>query len=70
MRAYGHALETVPLALAENSGLGPIQTLTEVRSQQVNNSNPHLGIDCLNKGTNGKIKLILIHDLHKNEFFN
>nr|CAB3229001.1 T-complex protein 1 subunit epsilon-like [Phallusia mammillata] len=52
MRAYGHALETVPLALAENSGLGPIQTLTEVRAQQVNKNNPHLGIDCLNNGTN------------------
>lgn len=52
MRAYGQALETVPLALAENSGLNPIQTLSDVRSQQVNESNPHLGIDCLQKGTN------------------
>ena len=56
MRAYGQALETVPLALAENSGLHPIQTLSDVRSQQVNESNPHLGIDCLQNGTNGKEK--------------
>jgi len=55
MRAYGQALETVPLALAENSGLSPIQTLTEVRAQQVNKSNPNLGIDCLMRGTNGEL---------------
>ena len=55
MRAYGQALETVPLALAENSGLNPIQTLSDVRSQQVNETNPHLGIDCLQKGTCGNI---------------
>merc|ERR1712136_530500 len=30
MRAYSQALEAVPLALAENSGLDPIQTLTFV----------------------------------------
>ncbi|XP_004227340.2 T-complex protein 1 subunit epsilon-like [Ciona intestinalis] len=52
MRAYGQALETVPLALAENSGLHPIQTLSDVRAEQVNKSNPYLGIDCLQKGTN------------------
>ena len=55
MRAYGQALETVPLALAENSGLNPIQTLSDVRSRQVNESNPNLGIDCLQRGTSGKI---------------
>uniref|UniRef100_H2YMC6 T-complex protein 1 subunit epsilon n=1 Tax=Ciona savignyi TaxID=51511 RepID=H2YMC6_CIOSA len=52
MRAYGQALETVPLALAENSGLHPILTLSDVRAEQVNKNNPHLGIDCLQKGTN------------------
>ncbi|XP_039255717.1 T-complex protein 1 subunit epsilon-like [Styela clava] len=52
MRAYVQALESVPLALAENSGLNPIQTLSDVRSKQVNESNSNLGIDCLNKGTN------------------
>lgn len=51
MRSYARALETVPLALAENSGLNPIQTLSAVRSRQVNEGNSNLGIDCLNKGT-------------------
>ena len=54
MRAFSEALESVPLALAENSGLSPIHTLAEVKSRQTKEKNPKLGIDCLNKGTNGK----------------
>ncbi|XP_052805177.1 T-complex protein 1 subunit epsilon-like [Mya arenaria] len=52
MRAFSSALESVPLALAENSGLSPIHTLAEVKSRQTKENNPRLGIDCLNKGTN------------------
>ncbi|ELT99844.1 hypothetical protein CAPTEDRAFT_161906 [Capitella teleta] len=52
MRAFSEALESIPLALAENSGLAPIQTVAEVKSRQVLEKNPSLGIDCLNKGTN------------------
>merc|ERR1712071_657900 len=39
-----------PLALAENSGLSPILTLTEIKARQVAEKNPALGIDCLFKG--------------------
>lgn len=53
MRAFASALEAVPLALAENSGLSPIETLTQVRSRQINEKNPCLGIDCMDKGENG-----------------
>lgn len=53
MRSFAEALEAVPLALAENSGLPPINTLADVKSQQVKNEDPKLGIDCLNKGTKG-----------------
>lgn len=53
MRAFASALEAVPLALAENSGLSPIETLAEVRSRQINEKNPRLGIDCLDRGENG-----------------
>lgn len=35
MRAFAEALDAVPMALAENSGLQPIDTLTAVKSQQV-----------------------------------
>ena len=53
-RAFSDALESVPLALAENSGLSPIHTLTEVKARQVTENNPALGIDCMLKGTCGK----------------
>nr|Q5RF02.1 RecName: Full=T-complex protein 1 subunit epsilon; Short=TCP-1-epsilon; AltName: Full=CCT-epsilon [Pongo abelii]CAH89655.1 hypothetical protein [Pongo abelii] len=52
MRAFADALEVIPMALSENSGMNPIQTMTEVRARQVKEMNPALGIDCLHKGTN------------------
>lgn len=52
MRGFSEALESIPLALAENSGLSPIHTLAEVKSRQTKENNPRLGIDCLSKGTN------------------
>jgi len=55
MRAFASALDAVPLALAENSGLSPIETLTDVRSRQVNENNSRLGIDCNNRGENGTL---------------
>ncbi len=54
MRAFGDALEKIPLALAENSGLPAIQTLADVKSRQAKESNSKLGIDCLDQGTSGK----------------
>lgn len=53
MRAFADALEVIPMALAENSGLNPIQTMTEVRARQVKEANHALGIDCLRQSTNG-----------------
>ncbi|GAQ82284.1 TCP-1/cpn60 chaperonin family protein [Klebsormidium nitens] len=52
MRAFADALDAVPLALAENSGLQPIDTLTAVKAAQVKEGIPHLGIDCNDVGTN------------------
>jgi len=52
MRAFADALDNIPMALAENSGLNPIVALSDVKSQQVKENNPRLGIDCLKKGTN------------------
>jgi hypothetical protein len=40
------------LALAENSGLPSIESLTAVKARQLAESNPHLGIDCNDTGTN------------------
>jgi T-complex protein 1 subunit epsilon len=53
MRAFASALDAVPLALAENSGFSPIETLTEVKSRQVTEKRPNLGIDCNGRGENG-----------------
>merc|ERR1712198_294521 len=52
MRSFADALDNIPMALAENSGLNPIVALSDVKSQQVKDENPRLGIDCLKKGTN------------------
>lgn len=54
MRAFSQALDAVPLALAENSGLSPIDTLADVKSRQVTEGNPRLGIDCMQRGENGE----------------
>ncbi len=54
MRAFASALDAVPLALAENSGLSPIETLTDVRSRQIKEGNSKLGIDCNGRGQNGQ----------------
>ena len=52
MRAFGAALEQTPCALAENSGLSPIEAVAEVKAAQATEGKPYLGIDCLAAGTN------------------
>ncbi|RKO93497.1 chaperonin Cpn60/TCP-1 family [Blyttiomyces helicus] len=52
MRSFAAALDAIPLALAENSGLSPIETLAEVKSRQVTEGNTRLGIDCNLTGSN------------------
>ncbi|KAJ7593270.1 chaperonin Cpn60/TCP-1 family [Mycena floridula] len=52
MRAFASALDAIPLALAENSGLSPIETLTEVKSRQLTEGDSRLGIDCNGRGEN------------------
>lgn len=59
-RSFADALESIPLALAENSGLSPIETVAEVKARQVKESKPQLGIDCIQKGTNGNIFVYFI----------
>ena len=61
MRAFADALESIPLALAENSGLTPIQTVAGVKSQQLAQGNARLGIDCMQRGTNGVCVCVWLH---------
>lgn len=68
MRAFAEALDAVPMALAENSGLNPIATLAEVKSQQVKagpgpNGRGKLGVDCMNGGSNDMKKAFVIDPL-------
>jgi len=60
MRAFSEALENTPCALAENSGLQPIEAVAEVKAMQAETGNGYLGIDCLGKGT---------HDMKEQKVF-
>jgi len=61
-RAFAEALESVPMALAENSGLSPVDTIAEIKAQQLAEKNPALGIDCLNRGTASTYRFLYIFD--------
>ncbi|KAK7598364.1 hypothetical protein V9T40_006599 [Parthenolecanium corni] len=50
-RAFADALESIPMVLAENCGYSPIHTVTEIKSRQIVENNPYLGIDCMQMGT-------------------
>nr|OQO26997.1 T-complex protein 1 subunit epsilon [Rachicladosporium sp. CCFEE 5018] len=53
MRAFGEALDAVPMALAENSGLSPIETLAELKGRQGRGEGVGvLGVDCMQTGSN------------------
>jgi T-complex protein 1 subunit epsilon len=63
MRAFAEALEAIPLALAENSGLPSIASVSEVASRQLAEGNPRLGVDCLQKGTNDMKEQLVLETL-------
>lgn len=52
IRAFADALEDIPMALAENSGLSPINEVTSIKSRQLLEKNPRLGVDCNQLGSN------------------
>lgn len=53
MRAFADALDSVPMALAENSGLSPIETLSELKARQGKGEGVgRLGVDCMQTGSN------------------
>jgi len=49
-RAYGKALESIPIALSQNSKLKTNSTLATLKERQCKEENPHLGVDCLQTG--------------------
>merc|ERR1719321_1915945 len=50
IRAFADALEQIPYALAENSGTDPNQAVKTIKSRQLKESNPYLGINCDEEG--------------------
>jgi hypothetical protein len=52
MRAFADALDAIPMALAQNSGLSPIETLASIKSRQIREKNTRLGVDCMMTGSN------------------
>mmetsp|Transcript_87581 Transcript_87581/g.246036 ORF Transcript_87581/g.246036 Transcript_87581/m.246036 type:complete len:537 (+) Transcript_87581:25-1635(+) len=52
IRAFADALEDLPMALAENAGLSPISEVSSIKSRQLAEDNPRLGVDCNQLGSN------------------
>merc|ERR1711939_191221 len=53
MRAFADALDSVPMALAENSGLSPIEEVSELKARQGRGEGRgRLGVDCMQTGSN------------------
>lgn len=52
IRAFADALEDIPMALAENAGLSPINQVTTIKSRQLAEGNHRLGVDAMQKGSN------------------
>jgi len=63
-RAFADALMSIPEALAENSGLNAISTVTDLRSLQQKEKNPNLGVDCVGMKTNDMLAQNVNESLH------
>ncbi|XP_037949222.1 T-complex protein 1 subunit epsilon-like [Teleopsis dalmanni] len=63
-RAFSVALENIPLALAENSGLHPIETLSELKSRQNAENRPSIGVDCMLTGNSDMKHHNVVESLH------
>jgi T-complex protein 1 subunit epsilon len=47
IRAFADALDDIPMALAENAGLSPIEEVAAIKSRQVKEDNPTIGLGLL-----------------------
>lgn len=63
-RAFSVALESIPLALAENSGLSPIETLAELKARQGTENSATFGVDCMLTGNSDMKDHHVIESLH------
>ena len=63
MRAFADALEDIPSALSENSGYSPIDVVTKLKAEMINDSSKRLGVDALWKGTEDMKQLRVFESL-------
>merc|ERR1712139_148106 len=56
IKAFSEALEQIPMAMAENVGRNPIETLTALKTEQVREKSSNIGIDCDGVGTNDMLE--------------
>jgi thermosome len=58
--AFAEAIGSIPIALAENAGMDVIDTIAEIRSKQLSQNNPWIGVDvkAMKVGNMRKIKII------------
>lgn len=59
-RGFAQALDTIPMTLAENSGLDPIGTLSTLKSKQLKEKTSNIGVDCLGYGSNDMKELFVV----------
>lgn len=62
-RAFSQALDTIPMLLAENSGLDPIETLSLLKSTQIKTKTSTIGVDCLANNSNNMKELFVVDPL-------
>ncbi len=56
VRAFGDALEQIPMALAENSGQNSLKALKKAKHMQESSSEPFYGVDALTNGESINMK--------------
>jgi len=62
-RAFANALEAIPIALADNSGLSPIESVAQAKKAQIEAKNPHIGVDCMVTGESDMKKQMVYETL-------
>jgi chaperonin GroEL (HSP60 family) len=58
--AFAEAISSIPITLAENAGMDVIDTIAEIRSKQLSQNNPWIGVDvkAMKVGNMRKINII------------
>lgn len=61
---FADALLSIPLALADNSGLNSFDYVTKAKARQIKENNPFIGIDCVNLEIDDLSKFGIFESLH------